>query len=639
VLACVVALGCPQSREDAAGEPANAIVANETSEVREPSESRENPSATPVPAGPGWCSADGWCWVDPDPHGNDLEGVWALAPDDAWAVGVNATVVHWDGEGWSRVAIDVAPGLDLHDVWAAGPERIFVAGHDGSVSSFDGRSTPIGEVERAEPSPTVPLRSLWGSSDHDAYALAPALHGDAMLFHYDGAAWTRVEPNPLATAAVVSGSAADDVFVFGDFGQVAHFDGRRWQQQRSPKREWLVHDAWVASVGENPRAVAVAKDDRFVIHDGRKWKTGATTRGLATDIAGYGETLTAVTGTASGEIWAGTHWGSLLVWTEAQWSVAAHRKAFAILDLASAGDSIFAVGEAGTQLVLPRGQPWNQPIGPRRHAALAIGGLGEHVWVADELDLWHFDGHDWTARAIVSRTRALWPVSPTEVHLVGEYGYRRFDGETLHSATLLPHSHFEGEDVWAGGSDDVWIAAGESLMHFDGQGWQAHTIDVEARSIHGSALDNLLVAGPRKQSIGESTRMGEWAVARCSGAAWTVELDVDDDRLFVRAHASEGGLAIDRYGRAWLRERGGWHEIESLPRSHIANYTILGAWMHGPTQIWAVDISGAIFHFDGQQWRVESSDLRRARAIGGTDSHVLVANSQGGVLRRSLPVP
>jgi hypothetical protein len=588
---------------------------------------------TPM-AGPGWCSVDGWCWLEPDTHGNDLHGVWALAPDDAWAVGDRGMLVHWDGESWSRVGLDIDPELALHDVWAASSERLFVAASDGSVLSFDARTSPIGEITRHEPS-KMPMRSLWGSSAQDVYALAPSIdygggqQHDARLFHYDGSTWTQVEPSPLATAAVVCGAAADDVFVLGDHGQVVHFDGQRWQPQQSPALEWLFRDAWADAHG----LLAVAGDEHLVEHAQSKWSVGASTRGLPSDIAGEGARLTSVTRFSDGEIWAGSEGGSLLAWKDTRWSAAVLREGHAILDLATAGDQVFAVGEAGTSLVVPRGEPWAEPVGTRRRSVQAIAGLGEHVWVADESNLWHYDGARWTTHEIMSRTHTLWPVSPTEVHVIGELGYRRFDGQTMHAAEL-PHSSFAGQDVWASGSDDVWLAAREYLMHFDGQGWQAETIEVEAWDMHGGD-DNLLVAGPRKQPNDGSTP-GVWAVARRSGGAWTVELEADDDRLLVHAHGREGGIAIDPWGYAWLRDASGWHGIDALPGAGVGNYQVVGVWMQDPTHIWAVEEGGTIYRHDGQKWSVEQSDMQSPRAIGASESYLLLGNSQGSVMRRLL---
>jgi hypothetical protein len=220
--------------------------------------------------------------------------------------------------------------------------------------------------------------------------------------------------------------------------------------------------------------------------------------------------------------------------------------------------------------------------------------------------------------------------------LIGDFGYRRFDGQAMQVAEQLPHPQFTGEDVWASGSEDVWLAAGEHLMHFDGRAWQAETIEIEAKDLHGSREDNLLVAGPREHAKDGSTGAGAWAVARRSGGAWTVELDAGEDDLFVRAHGREGGVAIDHAGHAWLRDASGWHEIETLVFDDTSRLRIIGAWMQDPTHIWAVSDGGVIYGYDGHAWHVEQSDMQMPRAIGASEKYLLLGNAQGSVMRRAL---
>ncbi len=58
---------------------------------------------------------------------NDLWDVWGSWRDDIWAVGANATVLHFDGTDWSRIgslptvqSINGVHGSDPLNVWAVG---------------------------------------------------------------------------------------------------------------------------------------------------------------------------------------------------------------------------------------------------------------------------------------------------------------------------------------------------------------------------------------------------------------------------------------------------------------------------------------------------------------------------------------
>src|SRR5437870_5376019 len=42
-----------------------------------------------------------WLLEHPAPQANDLHAVWAIAANNAWAVGDKGAIVHWDGAHWT----------------------------------------------------------------------------------------------------------------------------------------------------------------------------------------------------------------------------------------------------------------------------------------------------------------------------------------------------------------------------------------------------------------------------------------------------------------------------------------------------------------------------------------------------------
>jgi hypothetical protein len=63
----------------------------------------------------------------------DLRAVWGPRPDDVWAVGDDATVIHWDGQSWSTIDVPfpetnrpqllAVSGIGS-DVWIAGERTL-----------------------------------------------------------------------------------------------------------------------------------------------------------------------------------------------------------------------------------------------------------------------------------------------------------------------------------------------------------------------------------------------------------------------------------------------------------------------------------------------------------------------------------
>jgi hypothetical protein len=150
----------------------------------------------------------------PDTKFNDdvLNGVAAISPNDAWAVGnVNQTsfksrqplIVHWNGSSWTSVA---APA---------------------GLTGF--------------------LRAVSADSSSDVWAVGDDQHGHATVIHYDGAAWSQVTVPTAAGSSALQGVKAlspTDVWLVGD--QVAsgttviaktlieHWNGARWSIVPSP---------------------------------------------------------------------------------------------------------------------------------------------------------------------------------------------------------------------------------------------------------------------------------------------------------------------------------------------------------------------------------------------------------------------
>lgn len=61
-----------------------------------------------------------------------LTGVYAIAPNDVYAVGDNGTMVHYDGSAWTPV--NVGTSDDITDVWGVSSNLVYAsAGHPGAV--------------------------------------------------------------------------------------------------------------------------------------------------------------------------------------------------------------------------------------------------------------------------------------------------------------------------------------------------------------------------------------------------------------------------------------------------------------------------------------------------------------------------
>ena len=88
-------------------------------------------AAAPAPWTAGACDADGhgWCVAYPRPTGTKLNRLWGSGPRDVWAVGEVGTILHYDGERWTRFpsgtrdSLVAISGRGPGDAWAIGKNR------------------------------------------------------------------------------------------------------------------------------------------------------------------------------------------------------------------------------------------------------------------------------------------------------------------------------------------------------------------------------------------------------------------------------------------------------------------------------------------------------------------------------------
>jgi Carboxypeptidase regulatory-like domain len=204
---------------------------------------------------------DGASWaVVPSPnrqYGIRLEGVDAIAANDAWAVGWSGSgnfddenaALHWDGTSWSIVPTP-QPGVGIdklyaveaiasNNVWAVGFYEDANDQYRSLILHWNGSSWAIVEHDCDT---YAGLTGLTFVSPTDGWAV-----GDATTCHYNGTTWSlvpspqpRIEYNEIAYPLEdASGVAANDVWAVGarviDMGEylswqslAEHWDGTSW---------------------------------------------------------------------------------------------------------------------------------------------------------------------------------------------------------------------------------------------------------------------------------------------------------------------------------------------------------------------------------------------------------------------------
>jgi hypothetical protein len=192
---------------------------------------------------------------NPGAGANFLDGVVALAPNDAWAVGDSGTsagprslLLHWDGTTWTQGKLPEIPvaGHALYALSAVAPNDIWAAGVFGDQNSsgglvlhYDGANWGVQQTFTFPPASSI-LYNVVARSANDVWAVGavqiPRSVKDLQM-HWDGKSWERVdtsidvEPVFLREAWDVTFAPGSNArWVVGNFGSrpgILHYDGEK----------------------------------------------------------------------------------------------------------------------------------------------------------------------------------------------------------------------------------------------------------------------------------------------------------------------------------------------------------------------------------------------------------------------------
>lgn len=171
-----------------------------------------------------------------------LFGVWAAAPNDAWAVGgvpdqptaPNDVVLHWDGASWKPEVLPEANKVALFKVWGSSKGDIYVVGEAGLVWHRKGGTW----TREAKGIAQGRLTTVTGCSATEIIAV-----GGRELLTSNGATWKRSDALLINDVNGVSCAAP---------GAAAHDWGRAVIVGGGSLKLRLVGDKWVDDFGSSP---------------------------------------------------------------------------------------------------------------------------------------------------------------------------------------------------------------------------------------------------------------------------------------------------------------------------------------------------------------------------------------------------
>ncbi|MFH0801224.1 MAG: IPT/TIG domain-containing protein [bacterium] len=155
---------------------------------------------------------------------SEIYGGWCYTGSDAFAVGSNGTVIHYNGTSWGGAA-NSGTTAKLNAVYGIiDSTSVYAVGDSGTIIHYNGISWGA-----ANSGTTANLYGVWGNVNTNVYAV-----GDSgIVLHYNGT-WSAMTTMTTARLNAIWGGGSNDIFVVGgsadwtsqtNYGVILHYDG------------------------------------------------------------------------------------------------------------------------------------------------------------------------------------------------------------------------------------------------------------------------------------------------------------------------------------------------------------------------------------------------------------------------------
>ena len=403
------------------------------------------------------------------PTTEDLHAIDGVLGGDAWAVGNDATIIHWNGVQWQLGTHPAEPGITLRGVSVATANDVWAVGDAGHALHWDGSTwTPVSTGT------TVTLNAIAHGSVTTGFITNFFAVGDGgTVLKWDGLSWSAVtspttaplfaacsspkgltvagmggvyfspfssvqwSPYPInlgipsATPAIAALSATDvwAAFSAGTTSQIFHYDGTTWTNVsflQYPNISQIVASPGGTVWFDGPGA------------GGERWTAGAFVSETAVT-GGYRATIA----TSNTDVWQATNYGYV-----------------------QRSDGSTFTSE-------------NFDAGPPSVSVVDLTATSPtDVWAIASSQLWQWDGTSWTLHPITMPTGTVGPFQRVRkvggnIWILTQYLLLRWTGTTL-TQWSLPSGYTASTPstrLIAVSDDDVWISGPWGTFQLTGGSW------------------------------------------------------------------------------------------------------------------------------------------------------------------------
>ncbi len=488
-------------------------------------------------------------WMNPLPQGNEVRAVWSASATEIFAVGDNGSILFSDGSTWRLMQSGTYS--DLAAVWGTSSSNVYAVGSDGVIMRYDGSSWLLDHVDIEGGR----LFTVWGSSADDVYVSGQR----GQILHWNGSDWRVQQSESISNITSMIGFASDEIYAVDWSSNVLKRDSTGWYRFKTFEDTNYMFNAIWGSSGRNLYVAGVpfSGSCQMFHYDGTSWDCVDDVYAKISSI-----------------------WGT-------------------------SATNIYAVGKGGA-IYRYDGNSWRDEDYPYGIYFNGVSGssVNDVYVVGDYGSLNHYDGSKWTLQSstYVWDLSGIWGTAANNLFAVGNGGtilyYNGTSWEPLKTsptvATFRDIDGANGNNIYAvtcGGTDEFY---GE-VVKYDGVNWQVK------EDIDGDCLMDVLVLDADKVFAA-----GQSNVLRSAdgGTTWTTDANVAPRRE-IRALSGSSNTNVFVVGDNGFVKRFNGTSWETLDAG--TNETFSSVLALSPTEVYAGDLLGNIYLFDGTNWTVKGN--------------------------------
>lgn len=516
----------------------------------------------------GVADANGRLWQPMTvPVNSPLHGIWGTAADNLYAVGWMGCLLHYDGEQWHRLRggrIDDQSGrfaaceenTPLFAIDGNDQGQAWAVGDDGIILHFDGTNW------QREPSPTqVNLRAVACAGNNTVYAAG----GEGTVLKRDATGqWTRLDC-PLGSGFNALLVLDDDTLLLGGgryFVDQGGFRGELVRYQHGVFQALNFSDPMprVRALKSYKDGVLIVSDQGhlYYLKDMRLDQLESNSRhdlmdiivlstGEALVVGDFGTIMTAAEDFTQAlapppEAPDASPWKLM--------TVPSKRQLWGFTE--GADGTCYACGDAGTVLRL-RDNKWEALPAPSELTVHCLWEGGNGLFAAGQQGrIYRFDGAQWTLQFDLHldvTILAMWGSSANSIYAVGDEGLvLHFDGLRWQRMPSGTQSALYG--LWAWDNEHL-LAPGDFglMLRYNGKEWAEFNVGTEnfLYGVWGDSLSNIYAVGL------------SGTLAHFNGQRWQqMATRLRDDLMSISGSAAAGVYTVGTRGCVLRLEDGQW---------------------------------------------------------------------------------